>query len=73
MSDKMKWYIVHTYSSMENSAKNALIERIKRAELDDLFGEILVPTENVIETKNNKKTRRFTPPLLRLFICSDGF
>lgn len=61
MSDKMKWYIVHTYSGMENSAKNALIERVKRAELSDLFGEILVPTENVVETKNNKKrvvTRR---------------
>jgi len=55
MSDKMKWYIVHTYSGMENSAKNALIERVKRAELNDLFGEILVPTENVVETKNNKK------------------
>lgn len=59
--DKMKWYIIHTYSGMENSAKNALEERIKRAELQDLFGEILVPTEDVEEVKNNKKkviTRR---------------
>lgn len=53
--DKMKWYIIHTYSGMENSAKNALEERIKRAELQDLFGEILVPTEDVEEVRTIRK------------------
>lgn len=61
MTDGKKWYVVHTYSGMEKSAEAALRERIKRAELEDSFGEILVPTEDVSEVKNGKKrvtTRR---------------
>lgn len=51
----MKWYVVHTYSGMEKSAEAGLRERIKRAELQDCFGEILVPTEDVTEVRNGKK------------------
>ncbi|MCD8338941.1 MAG: transcription termination/antitermination protein NusG [Burkholderiales bacterium] len=61
MSTDKKWYVVHTYSGMEKSAESALRERIKRSELDEMFGEILVPTEDVSEVKNGKKrvsTRR---------------
>lgn len=61
MSEDMKWYVVHTYSGMEKSAEQALRERIKRAELQDSFGEILVPTEDISEVRNGKKrvsTRR---------------
>ena len=61
MSEDKKWYVVHTYSGMEKSAEAALRDRIKRAELDDSFGEILVPTEDVSEVRNGKKrvsTRR---------------
>lgn len=61
MSDAMKWYVVHTYSGMEKSAETALRERIKRADLEDCFAEILVPTEDVSEVRNGKKrvsTRR---------------
>lgn len=57
----MRWYVVHTYSGMEKSAEAGLRERIKRAELQDYFGEILVPTEDVAEVRNGKKrvsTRR---------------
>ena len=44
-----KWYIVHTYSGFEYKVKSALEERIKTDRKEDLFGEILVPTERVIE------------------------
>lgn len=67
MSDtakEMKWYIVHTYSGYENKAKVSLQENIRNRNLEDLFGEILIPTENVVETvKNQKRTssRKFFP------------
>jgi len=60
----MKWYVVHTYSGFENKAKQALEERIKREGLDDEFGEILVPTEEVVEMRRGKRRtskRKFFP------------
>jgi transcriptional antiterminator NusG len=61
---EMSWYVVHTYSGYENKAKLALEERIKTAKKTALFGEIIVPEENVVElVKGQKKTtkRRFFP------------
>ena len=63
MSDK-KWYVVHAYSGFEKSVMRALTERIKRAEMQDLFGEILVPVEEVVEMKAGQKAiseRKFFP------------
>jgi transcriptional antiterminator NusG len=61
----LKWYVVHTYSGFENRAKSSLEERIKQQKLQDLFGEVLVPTENVVELGKGgqKKTtkRKFFP------------
>ena len=59
-----RWYAVHAYSGMEKSVQRALLERIERAEMQDKFGQILVPTEEVIEVKNGKKAvteRRLFP------------
>jgi transcriptional antiterminator NusG len=59
-----RWYVVHAYSGMEKSVKKALIERVARSEMQDQFGEILVPTEEVVEVKNGQKAvteRRFFP------------
>jgi transcriptional antiterminator NusG len=59
-----KWYVVHTYSGFENRVKKSLEERIKNEALQDQFGEILVPTENVVElVKGEKRTskRKFFP------------
>ncbi len=51
------WYIVNTYSAFEEKAKAALEERIKYAGQEELFGEILIPTEQVVEmVKGKKKT-----------------
>ena len=44
-----KWYIVHTYSGHENKAKLSLLERVRNANLTEFFGDVLVPTESVME------------------------
>jgi len=44
-----RWYVVHAYSGFENQVKRSLEERIKLRGLEDRFGQILVPTEEVVE------------------------
>jgi transcriptional antiterminator NusG len=53
----MRWYVVHAYSNFENKVKLSLIERIKRYGMEDYFGEILVPTEEVVEMKEGQQRR----------------
>jgi transcriptional antiterminator NusG len=53
----MRWYVVHAYSGFENQVKRALEERIKRFGMEDKFGEILVPTEEVMEIREGQKRR----------------
>ena len=53
----LQWYVVHAYSGFENQVKRALEERIKRAGMEDAFGEILVPTEEVVEMREGTKRR----------------
>jgi transcriptional antiterminator NusG len=59
-----KWYVVHAYSGFEKSVQRALKERINRAGMQDKFGQILVPVEEVIEMKAGQKNlseRKFFP------------
>lgn len=59
-----KWYVVHTYSGYENKVKLALEEKIKQLGKEDLFGEVLVPSEKVVDmVKGVKRTtsRKFFP------------
>ncbi len=59
-----KWYVVHTYSGFENKARKGLEERIKLAGLQEQFGDILIPMEQVVEmVKGEKRTskRKFFP------------
>jgi transcriptional antiterminator NusG len=60
-----RWYVVHTYSGFEKSVQRALIERIARAGMQDKFGQVLVPVEEVVEIKKDgQKTvseRKFFP------------
>jgi transcriptional antiterminator NusG len=63
-ADDRAWYVVHTYSGYEHKVKAALEERIRSLGKPDLFGEILVPSEKVVElVKGKKKTssRKFFP------------
>ncbi|MEO5668496.1 MAG: transcription termination/antitermination protein NusG [Bdellovibrionota bacterium] len=60
----LKWYIVHAQSGLENKAKTALLERAKRLGKEDFFGEVLIPTESVVELKKGQRKssqRRFLP------------
>ncbi len=52
----MRWYAVQAFSGMEKSVKAGLEERVARSNLQDQFGDILVPVEEVIELKNGQKT-----------------
>lgn len=63
-SSSLKWYVVNTYSGHENRAKLGLEERIRNNKLEDEFGEILIPTENVMEMVKGQRrtsTRKFYP------------
>ena len=53
----MSWYVVHAYSGFENQVKKSLEDRIVRNSMDSKFGEILVPTEEVVEMKEGVKRR----------------
>ena len=59
-----KWYGVHTYSGFENKVKMTLEERIRQLGVEEQFGEVLIPSETVVEMKNGERktsTRKFFP------------
>ena len=59
-----RWYVVHAYSGFEKSVQRALEDRIRRAGMEEHFGRILVPTEEVVEMKGGQKhtsERKFYP------------
>jgi len=60
----MKWYIIHTYSGYERKVAESLMNRIQAYELGDCIGQILIPTEDVVEMKSGKKvvTTKLTFP-----------
>ena len=53
----MRWYVLQAFSGFENSVKRSLEERIERAGMQDCFGEIMIPTEEVIEIRGGQKRR----------------
>jgi transcription termination/antitermination protein NusG len=60
----MKWYVVHTYSGHENKAKLSLLDRVRQAGMDARFGDVLIPTDTVVELVKGQKrstTRKFFP------------
>lgn len=54
---QLRWYVVHAYSNFEHKVKASLEERIKLHGLEDKFGEIMVPTEEVVEMREGQKRR----------------
>ena len=60
----MRWYVVHAYSGFENQVRRALTERIERFGMQEKFGQVLVPTEEVVEMREGQKRkseRKFFP------------
>ncbi len=72
-----KWYGVHTYSGFENKVRLSLQERVKNLGLEEFFGEILIPSETVVELKKGEKktsSRKFFPGyvLINLALYDDA-
>ncbi len=65
----IKWYGVHTYSSFENKVKLSLEERIKNLGLEELFGEILIPSETVMELKKGRTQNHIKKVFPWLYPC----
>jgi len=60
----LRWYVVHAYSGFEKSVQRALADRIARQNMQEKFGQILVPVEEVVEMKSGQKNtseRKFFP------------
>jgi len=54
-TESKKWYIVHTYSGFERKVAESLMNRVQVHALQELIGQILIPTEDVVEMKGGKK------------------
>jgi transcriptional antiterminator NusG len=70
----LKWYIVHVYSGFENKVKTALEERIASFPHPEKFGEVVVPTEQIVElVKGKRKTssRKFYPGYILVQLALD--
>src|SRR5690554_5104014 len=70
-----RWYVVHAYSGYEKRVANSLRERIELHDMHDLFGEVLVPTEEVVEMRGGQKRkseRKFFPGYVLVQIETSG-
>ncbi|MCJ8503120.1 transcription termination/antitermination protein NusG [Desulfatitalea alkaliphila] len=70
----LRWYIVHVYSGFENKVKSALEERMANAPNPEKFGEVVVPTEEVVELVKGKRrtsSRKFYPGYLLVRMVLD--
>lgn len=52
---KARWYIIHAYSNFEQKVADAILEKATQTGLEDLFEEVIVPSEKVVEVRRNKK------------------
>lgn len=69
-----RWYVVHAYSGFEQSVRKALVDRINRYAMQEKFGDVLVPTEEVVEMRNGQKRRtdrKFFPGYVLVQIQTD--
>jgi len=72
------WYVVHTYAGFEGRVKASILERANQMGLQEAIGQVLVPTEDVIEIKDGKKrtsTRKFFPGyvLVEMTMCQESW
>ena len=70
-----RWYVVHAYSGFEHQVARALAERVKRSGMEDKFGEVLVPTEELVEMRGGQKRkseRKFFPGYVLVQIETTG-
>ena len=78
MSEPAKWYVVHTYSGYENKVATSIENAVENRKLHDLIQEVRVPTETVIEIKDDKKReveRKLFPSyvLVKMIMTDDSW
>ncbi len=78
VNPKLKWFAVHTYSGHENKVRTNLLRRVLMEGLEDKVGQVLVPTEEVTEMKQGKKsvtTRKYFPSyiLVEMEMCDEAY
>jgi transcriptional antiterminator NusG len=59
-----QWFVIHTYSGFERKVKLSIEEQFGRSSLSENFGEVIIPTEEVVEVRKGKKkvsSRKFFP------------
>ncbi len=69
-----QWYVIHTYSGFEGRVKASIEERVKASGLEGKVGQVLVPTEEVVEIREGKKrtsTKKFFPGYVLIEMCLD--
>ncbi|RWU11217.1 transcription termination/antitermination protein NusG [Pseudidiomarina gelatinasegens] len=74
MTDKKRWYVVQAFSGYEKRVADSLREHIKMHGMEDKFGEVLVPTEEVVEMKGGKRAkseRKFFPGYVLVEMAMD--
>ncbi|MCB1050867.1 MAG: transcription termination/antitermination factor NusG [Acidobacteria bacterium] len=76
--ESMRWYIIHTYSGYEEKVKESLEQRFEALGKGDLLGQVLIPTESVMELKNGKKvvtTKKLFPGYIyvQMLLTDDGW
>src|SRR5690606_21243071 len=74
--NQKRWYVIHAYSGYERKVKQSLEERIALSGMEDMFGDVLVPTEEVVEMRagqKRKSERKFFPGyvLINMLLNSD--
>ena len=74
----MRWYIVHAYSNFEKKVAESIREQAKQRGLEDLFEQVLVPTEKITEVRRGRKVdaeRKFFPGyvLVKMIITSESW
>ena len=74
----MRWYIVHAYSNFEKKVSESIREQAKQRGLEDLFEQVLVPTEKITEVRRGRKVaaeRKFFPGyvLVRMDMTDDAY
>jgi transcriptional antiterminator NusG len=73
-----KWYVIHTYSGHENKVKENITKMVVQSSIQDHFGQLVVPTEEVAEMKKGKKTvttKKFFPSyiLIEMYMSDDAW
>ena len=78
MADEARWYVVHTYSGYENKVADSITNAVENRQLHDLIHEVKIPTEMVVEVKDNQKKeveRKLFPSyvLVKMIMTDDSW